>query len=62
MQSFLKNEAVREEFTDTNTKTIERIKIGSSKNLFREDLAKENMVFSQECSQAIFEMGGCGAQ
>ena len=43
--------------TDTNTKVIERIKVGSKKICTREDLAKEEMVFSQESSQAIFEMG-----
>ena len=35
----------------------ERMKFGSHKICIREDLAKEKMVFSQESSQAIFEMG-----
>ena len=52
----VKNEAAKEEFTDTNTKAIERIKIGSHKIFIREDLAKEKMVFRRESSQAIFEM------
>ena len=55
--ALLKNEAVKEELKDTNTKAIERIKICSNKICIREDLAKEKMVFSQESSQAIFEMG-----
>ena len=50
-----KNEAVKEELTDTNTKAVERIKIGTNKTCIREDLAKERMVFSEESSQAIFE-------
>ena len=53
----VKNKAVKEEFTDTNTKAIERIKNGPNKMCIRDDLAKEKMVFSQESSQAIFEMG-----
>ena len=32
--ALLKNEAVKEELTDTNTKAIERIKIGSIKLVF----------------------------
>ena len=55
--ALLKNEAVKEEITKTNTAAIERIKIGSNKMCIREDLAKEKMTFSQESSQAIFEMG-----
>ena len=43
--------------TDTNTKEIERIKIGSNKICIREDQAKEKMVFSKETSHAISEMG-----
>ena len=43
-----KNEAVKEEITETNTKAIARIKSGSNKNCIREDLAKEKMMFSQE--------------
>ena len=50
-------EAVKEEIAETNTKAIERIKIGSTKICIREDLAKKNMMFSQESGQAIFEMG-----
>ena len=54
----VKNEVVKEELTDTKTKAIERIKIGSNKIcVYRGDLAKEKMVFSQESSQAVFEMG-----
>ena len=53
----VKNEALKKEFTDTNTEAIERIQIGSNKLCIREDLAKEKMVLSQESSQAIFEMG-----
>ena len=54
---FLKNEAVKEELTDINTKAIGRIKIGSNKISLREDLAQEKMLFSQEPSDAMFEMG-----
>ena len=43
--------------TDTNTKDIERVKDGSNKICIREDLAKENMVFSKESGQSIFNMG-----
>ena len=55
--ALVKNEAVKEELTDTNSKAIERIKIGSIKICTREDLAKEKMAFSQEYRQTIFEMG-----
>ena len=55
--AFSKIEVVKEELTDTNTKAIERIKIGSDKICFREDLTKEKMVFSKESSRATFEMG-----
>ena len=55
--AFLQNEAVKEELTDTNTKAIERVKIGSNNICIREDLANVKTVFSQESSQAIFEMG-----
>ena len=48
---------VKEELTDTNTKEIGRINIGSNKTCIREDLAKEKMVFSRESSQTIFKMG-----
>ena len=47
--AFLKDEA--------NNQAIERVKVGSIKFCIRKDLAKEKMVFSQESSQAIFEMG-----
>ena len=55
--ALVKNEAVKEELTDTITKAIERINIGSNKICLRQDLAKEKMVFGQESSQAICEMG-----
>ena len=48
---------MKEEIALTKTKAIQRIKIGSNKICIREDLAKENMMFSRECSQAISEMG-----
>ena len=47
--ALLKNEA--------NTKEIERVKIGSKKICVREDQAKDRMVFSEQSSRAIFEMG-----
>ena len=50
-------EAVKEEIAEKNTEVIERIRIGSNKICVREDLAKENMMFSQESNHAIFEMG-----
>ena len=40
-----------------NTEVMERINIGSNKMCVRSDLAKKNMMFSQESCQAIFEMG-----
>ena len=46
---------------DANTQEIERVKSGSNKICFREDQAKEMMVFSEESSRAVFEMGNCGA-
>ena len=55
--ALLKSEDVKEDTAETNTKAIERIKSGSNKICVREDLAKEKMMFSQESSQAIFEMG-----
>ena len=55
--TFSQAEAVKEEMAEKNTEVIERIKIGSNNICNREDLAKENMMFSQESSQAIFEMG-----
>ena len=42
---------------DANTQEIERVKIGSNKICIREDPAKDNMMFSEETSRAIFEMG-----
>ena len=42
---------------EATNQVIERVKIGSSKICIREDLAKEKMVFTEESSQAIFEMG-----
>ena len=50
-------EAVKEESAETNTREIERMQMGANKICIRKDLAKENMMFSQESSQAIFEMG-----
>ena len=47
-------EAVKEE---ANAEVMERIKIGSNKICIRSDLAKNNMMFSQESCQAIVEMG-----
>ena len=47
-------EAVKEE---ANTEVMERINIGSNKICIRSDLAKKNMMFSQESCQAIIEMG-----
>ena len=57
MNALLESEAVKEEIAETSTTAIERIKIGSNKICIGEDLAKVNMMFSQESSQAIFEMG-----
>ena len=54
--ALVKDEAVTEELTDTNTKAIEGIKIGSNKLCIREDLARERMVSRQESSQAFFEV------
>ena len=48
--------AVKEEIAEKNTDVMERINIGSNKICTREDLAKENMMFSQESSQAIFDI------
>ena len=47
--ALLKNEA--------NTQEMERVKIGSNKICIREDLAKDEMIFSEKSSRAIFEMG-----
>ena len=46
-------ESVTEE---SKTEVMERIKIGSNKICIRNDLAKKNMLFSQESCQAIVEM------
>ena len=46
--ALLEREAVKEIIAETKTKAIERIKISSNKICIREDLAKENMMFSQE--------------
>ena len=43
--------------SETNTQEIERVRISSNKICIREDLAKEEMVFSKESSSAVFEMG-----
>ena len=55
--AFLLAEAVKGETAETNTKAIERSTIGSNEICIREDLEKDNMMFSQESSQAVFEMG-----
>ena len=47
-------EAAKEE---ANTEMMERIKIGLNKICIRNDLAKKNMMFSQESCQAIIAMG-----
>ena len=47
-------EAVEEE---ANTEVMERIKIGSNNICIRNDLAKKDMMFSQESCQVIIEMG-----
>ena len=47
--ALLKNEA--------NTHEIERVNFGLNKICIREDQAKDKMVFSEESSRAIFEMG-----
>ena len=55
--AFLQSEAVKEEIAETNTKAIKRIKTGSNEICSHEDTAMENIMFSQESSQAMFEMG-----
>ena len=40
-----------------NTQEINRVKAGSNKISMRNDLAKGNMIFSEESSRAIFEVG-----
>ena len=49
-------EALKEE---ANTEVMERIKFGLNKVCIRNDLAKKNMMFSQESCQAIFGIGQC---
>ena len=39
------------------TQELERVNIGSNKICIREDLAEDKMVFSEESTRAIFEMG-----
>ena len=56
-QAFSKDETVKEEFTETKTEEIERIELGSNKICIRDDLVKNTMMFSEESSQAIFDMG-----
>ena len=51
--TFSQIEAVKAE---ANTEVMERIKIGSIKLCIHSDLAKKNMMFSQEPCQAIIEM------
>ena len=55
--ALVKNEAVKKELTDTNTKALKESKWVQIKFCIRGDLVKEKMVFSQESSQAFFEMG-----
>ena len=50
---FVKEENV----TETNTKDIERIKMGSNKICVRNDLRIKKIMFSEESSQAIFDTG-----
>ena len=54
-----KQEVITDAFSDNEAKTqeIERVKIGSNKICTREDPAKEKMVFSQESSRAVLEVG-----
>ena len=55
--TFSPAEAVIEAIAEKNTEVSERIKNDSNNICIREDLTKENMMFSQQSSQAIFEMG-----
>ena len=55
-EAFLENEVVEED-SHRIQKSLKGSQIGSNKICLREDLAKEKVVFSQESSQAIFEMG-----
>ena len=48
---------VKEELTDTNTKAIERIKIGSNKICIQEDLAKEKDGVQQRIPPNHFQHG-----
>ena len=42
---------------EANDQVIQRVKVGSNNICIREHLAQEKMVFSEESSQAVFEMG-----
>ena len=53
---FSQAEAVKEEIEETITKEIRRFEMVSNKTCIREDLAKGNMMFSQESSQAFFDL------
>ena len=46
--TFSQAEAVKVEIADKETEVMERIKIGSNKVCVGNDLAKNNMTFSQE--------------
>ena len=54
-----KQEVITDAFSnnEVDTQEIEQVKIGSNKICIREDPAKDKMVFSEESSRAIFEMG-----
>ena len=41
---------------EANTQEINRVQAGSNKISFRNDLAKDKMIFSEESSRAIYEM------
>ena len=48
----------KEDLTEeTNTEAINKLEMGSNKICIRNDLAKKNMIFSQESCQAIIDMG-----
>ena len=53
----LKDEAVEEELTETNTKAIERIKSGSNKFVFMTTWRKRRWCLAKKPAQAIFDMG-----
>ena len=55
--TFLQSEAMKEESQRRTQKQLKESTLVRTKICIREDLAKENMMFSQESSQAIFEMG-----